>query len=185
MIFRAPVLPVRVPFGAKRTWGWQPGRLSRWLVAARVPFVAIGGTAVACYVPDRRPDDLDILILPSPQAAHRAIRALRMTVRRCGLVPDGAMVVLDEAALRQGRELIVSLKCGKLHVIGEQLPNQVDAESVIARRQWWLVDRSVMPICARDDLIAIKLANACPKDLDDISMLTSVPTRPTRKRPHA
>jgi hypothetical protein len=134
---------------------------------SRVPFVTIGGTAVACYLPPRRPADLDIVLSVSPRSVDRAVRALRTTVERCGLITDGPGVALDKDALQRGNELVISLQCGQLHIVGNNLPEQVDPEAVIARRQWWFVDRSLIPIAMRDDLVAIKIANGSQKDLAD------------------
>ncbi|MFN2547488.1 MAG: hypothetical protein ABR567_08660 [Myxococcales bacterium] len=54
------------------------------LADAEVPFLVVGGLAVQFHVPERVPDDLDLVIAPTLDAGRRLLRAL-VTIGTPGL----------------------------------------------------------------------------------------------------
>lgn len=149
----------------------------------RVPYSVIGGAAAACYLSDRSPADLDVVISPTVKAGNSTMNAigwLNAHSPRIGLADrsDAEFPPLSIQAIISGREDTYETGWGKLHLVGASLPSSVDRAAIVNRSSWWLASMRPVAICRLRDLIDIKTEVGRPIDLDDVSRLQSV-MRPT------
>ena len=152
-------------------------RLAWPFTRERVPYCAIGGFATATFVEARRPDDLDLVLAPGARSGQLAMRALAR------LVYDGAAdaaliaTVADPDRLAAGEGLAVWTRLGKLHIVGSDLPSEVDRAGVVQRRQWALLGQHAVAIPQLADLLALKRISGRPIDLDDAKALSHLGRR--------
>ncbi|HKP90369.1 MAG TPA: hypothetical protein VJT75_10385 [Thermoleophilaceae bacterium] len=144
--------------------------LARALIAFQVPYVAIGGVAVASYDPRRRPRDFDIVVMPSDHGVRRAHRAVRYLLWRWGLTEGTPPLTLSASAFGQRLELEVPLVPGTLHVVGGPRV-RLAPDELFACRRWRVLDRCPVAICSFDHLVAMKRASGTPRDQADLELL--------------
>lgn len=160
----------------RRVLRTDPEFLGLASIAARftrygVRYAAIGGFATACYLSERRADDLDIVIAATVGAARRAYKAIgSMAVSpRFGVNPYH--VLGDAQLLADGDQIIVPTALGTLHIVGSHLPVGVQRDGVIDRKQWILVGSRLVAVCGLQDLIMIKTLARHGNDLEDVVAL--------------
>jgi hypothetical protein len=140
----------------------------------RVPYCAIGGFAAAMYLPHRHPDDIDLIIGPSPRAGMRAAVAIASLSFDPGAGVSASDTFTDPRQLADGQQVIIATAYGTLHVIGTHLPDGCDRSAIIQRRSWFVVGRYPVAVCRLDDLLEIKQAANHGKDAADVAELLSV-----------
>lgn len=155
-------------------WPFKLSPLIRDFVLMRVPFVVVGGVAMARYVPSRVPKDLDLVIGSNRLGASRALRALERTLERNALVTasiDQPLVVAEQDLI-EGSEIIVPTGNGVLHIVSDCLPVGISRDGLVRARQWVVIQRSLVPITSRLDLYRLKAATGLQKDREDCRLLS-------------
>jgi len=144
------------------SWSWRPGPLTKALRRRHVPFVVIGSTASACYIPlPRPPADLDVLVLGGSKAADRAMATVGDLIRR---YRDVRVPPFSATGFDEGIPLVIETPVGSLHVVSNLAGDLRD--HVVRRRHWVLIDRTLTPIARLDDLIMLKERVRGVKDWD-------------------
>lgn len=138
-----------------QTWEHPVHRLAMLLTLLRVPYAAIGGVAMAAYVPERRPVDLDVVIAEGPAASVRAARAIHLTLDLLGVI-DPHQVQPSARQIESGLEGAIRTRFGDLHVIGGSLPQGCNRTAIIEGRQWAVFGLTPIAIASPFDLLAIK-----------------------------
>jgi hypothetical protein len=150
-------------------------RLVRLLDRHGVAFVVIGGLAAIAHGARRMTLDLDIV--PDPEPAN--FRRLAAAVAELGVadetVTDGEFQALDprdEFDLARSRNVTLRTAAGQLDVLNRarDAPSYRDLAARAVRLPLAGVDVLVAGV---DDLIAMKLAIARPKDLQDVADVTA------------
>lgn len=146
-------------------------RLAARFTRYRVRYCAIGGFATAMYLPRRRPDDIDLIIDPSPQAGERAHIAI------CSLALDTEARICPSTALTtpellaDGDQLVIPTAYGTLHILGAHLPAGCDRAAIVRGRRWFVQGRYPVAVCDLDDLLLIKQAANHKHDEADVAQL--------------
>jgi hypothetical protein len=109
-----------------------------------------------------------MLIADTEEAVRLAMDAVEEIATTIPLVQP--LPQFDSERLRTGTSLVVRTTSGTLDVVGYDLG--VDRSAVVSRRRWVLLDRTWVPICRRDDLLAIKRHNPRDKDAAHVLLLT-------------
>lgn len=114
------------------------------------------------------PADLDILISGSEEAATRALRALFIVCRR--RCTRSSSAGFSKSGFRDGIEIRLLTDYGvALHVVGADL---VPARSQVVRNRVWVpLDRGLVPVCRRSDLIALQQNSDRAKDQLGLDLL--------------
>jgi len=143
------------------------------LISKRVRFVLVGGHAVAAHGEPRLTEDLDVFVEPTLANATR----LRDALSAFGFGAD----------LPPARELAIP---GKIWMLGRK-PWRIDVltkiDGVTFRQAWKGRVRvdfgpGALSVIGRKDLIANKRASGRQKDLRDVAILESMPSRPAKRR---
>ena len=151
------------------------GRLLRALDAHGVGFVVVGGLAAIAHGSRRVTLDLDIVPDPDPANFRRLVEALAQLELREESVTDGEFQRLDprdEVDLARSRNVSLRTGAGRLDVLNraKEAPPYGD----LARRALRVPVAGVEVLVAGlDDLVAMKLASARPKDLQDVADVTA------------
>lgn len=149
-------------------------RLASSFTRYRVPYCIIGGFAAAMYLPDRHPDDVDLIIGSSPRAGMRAAVAIASLAFDPAARVSASDTFTDPQQLADGEQVIIATAYGTLHVIGTHLPDGCDRSAIIRRRSWFIVGRYPVAVCCLDDLLRVKQAANHGKDAADVAELLSV-----------
>ncbi len=158
---------IALALGTKHRWGWRAAPLVQPFIDSRVPFAVVGGVALSYYTDGRTtPDDLDLVLSPSPDWSAAAFNAL-MRLVECGVAHGPSE--FSKTAIREGGEMKFKTFHGDLHILGASVGS--DGEGIVSRRRWVWLDRAAIPLCAVADLIALKERDRRPKDLRDLELL--------------
>lgn len=150
-------------------------RLLRTLDAHEVAFVVVGGLAAIAHGARRMTLDLDIV--PSPDPANFA--RLAEAVAELGVwdetVVDGELQRLDprdDVGLARSRNVTLQTQAGRLDVLNRAraAPPYPELEARSVRLPVAGVE---VRVAGLDDLVAMKLATARPKDLQDVADVTA------------
>ena len=151
------------------------GRLLRLLAAHDVDFVIVGGLAAIAHGVRRMTLDLDIV--PSPDAANfrRLAEAVAELKVADEAVVDGEFQQLDprdDVDLARSRNVTLRTAAGQLDVLNRarDAPPYRDLSARAVRLPIAGVE---VLVAGLDDLIAMKLATARPKDLQDVADVTA------------
>jgi hypothetical protein len=150
-------------------------RFVRLLDEHGVDFVVVGGLAAIAHGARRMTLDLDIV--PSPDPA--SFRGLADAVAELGLaedtVTDGDFQQLDprdEVDLARSRNVTLRTAAGQLDVLNRAKASP-PYEDLAARAVRLPIAGVEVLVAGLDDLIAMKLATARPKDLQDVADVTA------------
>lgn len=136
------------------------------LVDAGVEFVVLGGYAVAHYGHVRATKDLDVLVKPDKQNAHRTFQALAQFG-----APIAQFEVKAEDFTRYHQFLQIGVPPNRIDIL-----TKVDgigfAEAIEGMQHVMLAGRKV-PIIGKAALLKNKRASGRPQDLADVHALTS------------
>lgn len=146
-------------------------RLAARFTRYRVPYCAIGGFATAMYLPQRRPDDIDLIIGTSLRAGTRAAAAIASLTLDPEADVSASAVIADPQLLADGDQLVITTAYGTLHVLGAHLPDSCDRAAIIQRRRWFIQVRYPVAVCRLDDLLRIKQAAGHGRDAADVAQL--------------
>jgi hypothetical protein len=161
---------IALAFGTKQRWGWRAAPLVQPFIDSPVPFAVVGGVALSYYTDGRTtPDDLDLVLSPSPEWATAVFIVLKRLIERG--VANGPRE-FSIAAIREGGEMKFKTFHGELHILGRSAGS--DGEGIVSRRRWVWLDRTAIPLCDVGDLIALKERDRRPKDLQDLELLKGV-----------
>lgn len=151
------------------------GRLLRLLDAHGVEFVVVGGLAAIAHGARRMTLDLDIV----PEPDHANYRRLADAVVELGVadtaVTDGDFQRLDphdELDLARSRNVTLRTGAGQLDVLN-RARDSPPYEDLAARAVRLPIAGVEVLVAGLDDLIAMKLATARPKDLQDVADVTA------------
>ncbi len=149
------------------------GRLVRSLSEHGVAFVVVGGLAAIAHGARRMTLDLDIVPDPEPANFERlatAVAALGMTEET--VTEFQQLDPRDEFDLARSRNVTLRTAAGQLDVLNRA--RDAPAYRDLAARAVRLPVAGVEVLVAGvDDLIAMKLATARPKDLQDVADVTA------------
>lgn len=161
---------IGLALGTNRRWGWHLRPLLRPLLRRDVPFAVVGGVALSYYTEGKtQPEDLDVVVSGSSQAALPVYEALSDIVERG--VASGPPE-FGPAAVRGGVEMTFDTADGTLHIIGRSAGT--DSDGIVARRRWVWLDRTRTPLCQLSDLVALKQRDPRDKDLCDLDLLRTL-----------
>lgn len=146
-------------------------RLSARFTLNEVRYCAIGGFATAMYLPQRRPDDLDIVIAPSRRNGARTLAALWSLVDDPEIEAPLAAIQTTPKQLARGGQLVVPTKYGKIHLLGALLPTGCHRAAIVRRRRWFTRGEYRVAVCDLDDLLQIKQAARHKHDETDVARL--------------
>jgi hypothetical protein len=152
---------------------FDPTRLLRALVDARVDFVVIGGVAAVLHGSARNTFDLDICFASEPHNLGRLGSALIGLGARLRGVPDPVPFVPDAAALKRIEVLTLVTTAGDLDVL--RAPSGAPRYDVLrGHADRYDVGGFEVRVASVEDLIAMKTATGRPKDLGDIEELEAI-----------
>jgi len=151
------------------------GRLLRALDAHGVAFVVVGGLAAIAHGSRRVTLDLDIVPDPAPENFRRLADAVEELDLRDETVVDGEFQRLDprdEVDLARSRNISLRTGVGRLDVLNraKEAPPYRELEARSVRVPVAGVE---VRVAGLDDLVAMKLASARPKDLQDVADVTA------------
>lgn len=151
------------------------GRLLGVLDRCGVEFVVIGGLAAIAHGSRRM--TLDVDVVPRPDAGNfvRLASAVRELGVAEGVVADGRFQDIDPhdgVDLARSRNISLRTEAGRLDVVnaakGVPPYEELDARAVVVD-----IAGVAVRVVGADDLLALKRASGCPKDLQDIADITS------------
>jgi hypothetical protein len=129
----------------------------------RVRFLVVGGLAVHLYVPDREPDDLDLLIDPVPDNADCIFRAFA----ELHLVPRFSSEELTKPKKH------MNLKSYMSYYADVVTPEPgIDFHAEWENSRTATVNGHLVRMASPDLLIRMKSGTGRPKDLADIELLS-------------
>ena len=150
-------------------------RLLERLAAHDVAFVVIGGLAAIAHGARRMTLDLDIVPSPEPKNLRRladAVGDLDMTEEAS---VDGGLQRIDprdEVDLAGSRNVSLRTSAGQLDVLN-RARDAPPYEELAARAVRLPIAGVEVLVAGLDDLVAMKLASARPKDLQDVADVTA------------
>jgi predicted nucleotidyltransferase len=150
-------------------------RLLQRLEAHDVAFVVVGGLAAIAHGARRMTLDLDIVPSPEPENFRRLVDAVADLGMAEETVVDGGFQQVDpqdEVDLARSRNVSLRTSAGQLDVLNRarDAPPYDDLATRAVRLPIAGVD---VLVAGLDDLIAMKLASARPKDLQDVADVTA------------
>jgi hypothetical protein len=152
---------------------FDPTRLLRALVDARVDFVVIGGVAAVLHGSARNTFDLDICFASDPHNLEGLGSTLLGLDARLRGVPDRVPFVPDAAALKRIEVLTLVTTAGDLDVL--RAPSGAPRYDVLrGHADRYDVGGFEVRVASVEDLIAMKTAAGRPKDLGDIEELEAI-----------
>lgn len=169
---RDHLLP-RTPPATAEVHGTPLLAIAAVLRSHRVRYCVIGGLATGCWVYDRVPQDLDIVIPPTSRAASRTAQAIEHMQRT---LSSGQRSFHPAAAILGGVDQRVCTPWGQLDIVGLGLPETVDRLELLRYRTWWRLGGELVPIVRRADLIAIKMSADHGRDRLDVAALERTAT---------
>lgn len=153
----------------------DPLAILRTLAANDVAFVVIGGIAGALYGSTTLTADLDILIDRDRDNLVRLARALKTlgAVRRD--LPEGLLAPLDERAILNGTNFLLTTTEGDLDVIGETPSGRFTYTQVVATAERMRIEADLeVSVVSLDELIRMKRATGRAKDRIEIETLSAL-----------
>lgn len=150
-------------------------RLLRVLDVHQVSFVVVGGLAAIAHGSRRMTLDLDIVPDPDPANFRRLAEAVGDLDVADETVFDGEFQQLDprdDVDLARSRNVSLRTSAGRLDVLNRA--REAPPYELLAARSVRLPVAGVdVQVAGLDDLIAMKLATARPKDLQDVADVTA------------
>jgi predicted nucleotidyltransferase len=150
-------------------------RLLQRLDAHDVAFVVVGGLAALAHGARRMTLDLDIVPSPEPENFRRLADA----VADLGMVEetslDGGFQQIDpqdEVDLARSRNVSLRTSAGQLDVLN-RARDAPPYDELAARAVRLAIAGVDVLVAGLDDLVAMKLASARPKDLQDVADVTA------------
>lgn len=154
--------------------GLDPSRLLGVLVEHEVDFVVIGGLAALVHGARRMTLDVDLVPRPTTENFERLARALEHLDVEAAAV-DGEMQHIDPrdaVDLARSRNVSLRTSAGRLDVLNRAKGSPPYDDLVERAVRVELGDVSAL-VVGRDDLLAMKLASARPRDLLDVADITA------------
>ena len=155
------------------------------LVSNEVRFVVIGGIAAALQGSTTLTADLDILYDRAGDNIGRLARSLSAlgAVRRD--LPTGVTAPVDERALRNGLNVLLSTSAGDLDCLAETPSGRFTYAQVAPTSERLRVDRGLeISVASLDELIRMKRATGREKDRVEVEILAALrDERAQRKSP--
>jgi predicted nucleotidyltransferase len=151
------------------------GRLLHALVDHGVDFVVIGGLAAIAHGSRRTTLDLDVVPCPSPENFIRLAEAVQQLDVDTGPVVDGELQRLDpgdDVDLARSRNVSLRTGAGRLDVLNRAKGAPYYPDLVAGAVRLTVAGVEVL-VAGLDDLVAMKLALARPKDLQDVADMTA------------
>ena len=138
----------------------------------QVEFVLVGGWALALHGYGRGTDDLDVLVRPAKENAHRVYRAL------CEFgAPVAAHGVSEGLFARAGYGYRMGVKPHLIEVLTRI--DGVDFEEASDGAEHFELEGRLIPFIGRGPLLKNKRAAGRPKDLADVEWLEKHPPKRT------
>lgn len=134
------------------------------LDSAKVEYLVVGGYAVAYHGYPRPTGDLDVWVAVSGDTAARVAAAL---------ISFGFASATPELFMQAGQVVRMGVPPVRIEVLTGI--SGVEFQQCHARRVYWEIDGVRVPVIAREDLIANKLAAGRDKDRNDIKHLGGKP----------
>ena len=150
-------------------------RLLRALDAHAVGFVVVGGLAAIAHGSRRVTLDLDIVPDPDPENFRRLADAVAQLELRDETVTDGEFQQLDprdDVDLARSRNVSLRTGAGRLDVLN-RAKDSPPYDDLRRRAVRVPVAGVEVLVAGLDDLVAMKLASARPKDLQDVADVTA------------
>ena len=161
----------RLAFTTKPSWGWSLRSFVRVLRRHDLRFVVIGSVATCAYVNrPQAPADFDIVLGRREETAQRAFAALVELLRF--FPPVGTTPEFSTLSLAAGMSVVLPTCAGRVHFVGVDVG--CDPDVLVGRSHRILLDQVLLPVCALDDLVALKQRDARPCDIADLELLKSV-----------
>jgi hypothetical protein len=154
---------------------FEPEKLLRALVAAKVEFVLIGGVAATLHGSNLRTGDVDVCPRRRRDNLKRlagALRGLGARVRAEG-APEGIPFDPDPALLERMELLNLSTRHGDFDLVFAP-PGTGGYDDLWARHVTFDLDGLAIPAASLDDLIRTKEAAGRKKDLDQLPTLRAL-----------
>jgi predicted nucleotidyltransferase len=151
------------------------GRLLQTLRGHHVDFVVVGGLAAIAHGARRMTLDLDVVPSPQPENFCRLVDALAALGVADETVVDGEFQQIDprdEVDLARSRNVSLRTGAGQLDVLN-RAREAAPYEQLAARAVKLSLAGVDVLVAGMDDLVAMKLATARPKDLQDIADVTA------------
>lgn len=151
------------------------GRLLRSLDEHGVAFVVVGGLAAIAHGARRVTLDLDVVPAPDPANFRRLADAVAALGVADETVVDGEFQRLDprdDVDLARSRNVSLRTRAGQLDVLN-RAREAPPYEDLAARSVAVELAGVTVRVAGLDDLIAMKLASARPKDLQDVADVTA------------
>ena len=151
------------------------GRLLRTLDAHGVELVVVGGLAAIAHGARRMTLDLDVVPSPAPQNFRRLVDAVAELGVAEDAVVDGGFQQIDprdEVDLARSRNVTLRTGAGQLDVLNRAKDAPPYAELAARAVRLPIAGVDVL-VAGLDDLVAMKLASARPKDLQDVADVTA------------
>lgn len=150
-------------------------RLLERLSAHDVAFVVVGGLAAMAHGARRMTLDLDIVPSPEPENFRRLSDAVAdLGVAEATAVDGGFQRIdpQDEVDLARSRNVSLRTSAGQLDVL-HRARDAPPYDELAARAVRLPIAGVEVLVAGLDDLIAMKLASARPKDLQDVADVTA------------
>lgn len=157
---------------------FAPDELIAALADAGVEYVLIGGLAVGAHGFPRATKDVDIVPAPDLPNLERLARLLStLGAEHHGLGDFGPSEFPfdphDPAQLAEGGNFVLTTRLGRLDVMQwvPGIPGELAFEHLARNAVEITLNRRLIRVCSRDDLIAMKRAAGRPQDLVDLQEL--------------
>ena len=150
-------------------------RLLQRLDAHDVAFVVVGGLAAIAHGARRMTLDLDIVPSPEPENFRRLAAAVADLGIAEETAVDGGFQQIDpqdEVDLARSRNVSLRTSAGQLDVLNRARDAPPYGELTARAVRLPIAGVDVL-VAGLDDLIAMKLASARPKDLQDVADVTA------------
>jgi len=150
---------------------FHPREILVALARHQVEFVVVGGIAVQAHGAQRVTQDLDIAV-PADEDNHQRLAAALVDLDGRVLGPDGSRSATPPSAALLGSGDLWQLESahGLLDVV--QLPAALGPFSAVRARAHDVgLGDILVPVAAREDLIAMKRASGRPQDQADVELL--------------
>lgn len=148
-------------------------RLAARFTLYGVRYCAVGGFATAMYLPQRHPDDLDIVIAPRRRDGARSLAALLSLVDDPDAEASPTTMQTTPKHLARGDQIVIPTKYGTVHILGDLLPAGCDRSAIVRRRRWFMRGGYRVAVCDLNDLLQIKQTARHKHDEADVTHLLS------------
>lgn len=150
---------------------FHPREILRALARHGVTYVVVGGVAVQAHGGQRLTQDLDLVVPPDRENYDRLAAALAdLDARILGQEGERSAAPPSAGLIASGEFWHLDSDHGMVDVI--VLPAALGSFDAMRERAHDVeLGDVVVPVAARDDLIAMKQASGRPQDLEDVELL--------------